>query len=391
MKDRHKLGAALVACLADQPVERRQRALEGFDRTDVERLVTHASRHRVVPFLASAIAGAELPATDEVVRSIEGSRTAWMARHMLALAELERLQVSLDAANVPFVVVKGPVLSEHLYADAGLRMFGDVDLLFPPDGFARAVEVLERAGAAVLDRNWSLALSELRGQLHLQLPLGNVGDAHWHIVNRAVVREDFTIPTEELLGRARRIRVGTLQVPTLDPVDTLLHLSLHAALSGADRLIWLKDVERAIAVDRPPWDVVVRRSRRWKASRSVAVTLARARRTLDAPVPGDVLDALFASRTWRRIGDLLDRRFPVEETEVRQTPASFWAQLTRATTTTTLRAVAHRAGRRITSGADRARGPDRMFDPAGTPDDRQAFFQRVALQSNAATAPSSPR
>lgn len=380
MKSRRALGAALVVCTADRPSGIRRQVLSRFDDGELAQLAQHAARHRVVPFLAAAIRTSEVRVSDEAIASLTRTHATRTAAHLRVLADLDGVRDALSAHDVPFLVIKGPVLSEHLYASPDLRTYEDLDLLIPPSSFEAAVEALRGAGSLLLDRNWALTRADTRGQLHLQLPLRTLADVHWHLLNRENVREGFAIRTEDLFERARKVEVGGRSLPTLDPVDTLLHVALHAALSGGDRLIWLKDIERVLLVDEPPWDGVIERAKAWKAGRSVAIALARSRRSLGAPVPEEVLDALFVSRAWRRVSDVIDRRFPTEASVGRESPAVLWAQLTRDTGSATARAFASRASRRLRSMAHGGSSPGAIFESSGTKDDERTFLRRVASQ-----------
>jgi hypothetical protein len=137
--------------------------------------------------------------------------------------------------------VKGPALAAVAYRRPDLRAYKDLDLLVPAPVFEDAVRLLEANGIPLLDRNWTLVSHEVRGQLHLQLPMGTVTDLHWHLVNQ--YRDRLRIPMGELFDRSRRVEVGGRPVSVLDPVDGLIHICLHAALSGGERLIWLKDLD----------------------------------------------------------------------------------------------------------------------------------------------------
>ena len=382
MKSRRALGTALVVCTADNPAEARKRVLSGFDDGELAQLAQHAARHRVVPFLAAAIRTADVPVSEEAMASLTRTHATRTAAHLRVLADLDAVRTALSANEVPFFVIKGPVLSEHLYPSADLRTYEDLDLLVPPSAFERAVGALRGAGSQLLDRNWSLTRADTRGQLHLQLPMGTLADLHWHLLNRENVREGFAVRTEELFERGRTVEVAGRGLPTLDVVDTLLHVALHAALSGGDRLVWLKDIERALVVDQPSWDAVIERARAWKAGRSVAIALARSRRSLGAPLPDEVLNALFASRAWRRVGDMLDRRFPTEESVGRASPAVFWAQLTRDTGAATTRALASRASRRLRAMTRGGSSPGAVFKPSGTPEDERTFLRRVGNEDS---------
>ena len=378
MKSRRALGSALVVCTADRSAEVRHRVLSQFDEDELAQLANHAARHRVVPFLAAAVRTSGVPVTQEAEASLTRTHATRTAAHLRVLADLDGVRGALSAADVPFVVVKGPVLSEHLYPSPDLRTYEDLDLLVAPGMFERAVDALRGSGSDLLDQNWALTRADTRGQLHLQLPMGTLADLHWHLLNRENVREGFAIRTEELLDRGRTVEVAGQPVLTLDAVDTLLHVALHAALSGGDRLVWLKDIERALVVDQPPWDVVIERARAWKAGRSVAIAFARSRRSMGATVPDDVLDALFASGAWRWVSESLDRRFPTEESVGRAGPAVFWAQLTRDTGSATTRALASRVSRRLRSMTHGGSSPGAVFKPSGTSEDEHSFLRRVA-------------
>ena len=79
-------------------------------------------------------------------------------------------------------------------------------------------------------------------------------DLHWHLHYSREDRRPFALDPDAMVERSRRVVVSGASVPTLDPVDTLLTLAFHAARSDGHRLVWLKDVERAVAVEEPDLD-----------------------------------------------------------------------------------------------------------------------------------------
>ena len=102
-----------------------------------------------------------------------------------------------------------------------------------------------------------------------------------------------------------------MSVPTLGAVDTLVHTAVHAAFAGADRLVWLTDIDRCIRRDQAPWDQVMARSAQWKVGLPLATALWRARRVLGSPVPDDVLRAL-SPPPWRALLLLIQISAPLE-------------------------------------------------------------------------------
>ena len=170
-----------------------------------------------------------------------------LTHHMKVIGELTTLGATLDAAGIPFLVVKGPVLAEVVYPRNDLRAYGDLDLVIPRGRFGDAISALLESGCDMLDRNWRVIRREMRGQVHMTARFGTSADVHWHLINRSSVRRSFDIDMESLFERARRVSLDGPEVLTLDPQDTLLQLAVHAGLSGGAKLAWLKDIERAAA------------------------------------------------------------------------------------------------------------------------------------------------
>lgn len=193
----------------------------------------------------------------ETLAALERQYLSGNARHLRALVELANVARALGAKGIPWLVFKGPILTEFVYPRADLRSYLDLDIVVPRRDFAAAVQALQSEGSKLLDRNWDLLLRREVGQLHVELPLGTLVDLHWHVLNRSEVRHSMSISMDALFDRARKVTLNGVSVLTFDPVDSLLHLCVHTALSGGVRLAWLKDIERTIASQPLSWDEVV--------------------------------------------------------------------------------------------------------------------------------------
>jgi hypothetical protein len=272
----------------------------------VDELLERAAEQRVLGALEPCIrraTGVDASVVDRLARQAVGH-----AAHQLRILEgLRWFGGLMEAEGIRWLTFKGPVVAHLLYRPAVLRTFQDLDLLVAQADFRRAIAALERDGGVLLDRNWRLITREGRAQLHVALPLETEADVHWHVLNRHSIRSTFTLDIADTFARARVVDVEGLPAPTFDPVDTLVHLALHAALGGADRLSWFEDVRRSIAVEAPPWDEVIERARGWGAGASVAVTLRRARASLGAEVPDRVLRELDPSALRRSAGTWVER------------------------------------------------------------------------------------
>jgi hypothetical protein len=78
----------------------------------------------------------------EAIRAREGMRSVGVVQELIAL----RVLAGLEAAGVPAASLKGPVLARGLYADPGLRLSGDIDVLVPADRLTAAVRTVVDLG-----------------------------------------------------------------------------------------------------------------------------------------------------------------------------------------------------------------------------------------------------
>jgi hypothetical protein len=183
--------------------------------------------------------------------------------HLRQLATLQALADLLSPSGVPWLVVKGPVLAELAHRRAGLRTSADLDLVVPASAFRGLAARLDGAGLRLADPSWRFLLHTRSGQVNYVDGRGQDLDIHWHLINEPSRRRSLRVPMASLFHRAKEARLGSLPVMTLDETDTLLHVLMHAALSGGHRLIWFKDVERLAARRTPDWEALVARARDW--------------------------------------------------------------------------------------------------------------------------------
>lgn len=379
------LAAALVASARehrDPPDE-----LEDVVRANrVSALLQLAKHHRMLPFVHRDLR--DLPGVaPRILQALERYEVMQTANQMRIVTDLAGFAVMIAPLEIPWITFKGPVAAQLLYERPELRTYRDLDLLVPRSDFTRTIDFLERSGIEVLDRNWTLISREHRGQLHVTLPLGTVADVHWHLLNRGVVRDAFDVEMSEVLDRTRTVQISGAAVRTLEAADGLVHLGLHAALAGGDRLIWLKDIERAIAVESPDWDDVVERALRWGAGAALAVLLRRAASVLGADVPVWVLRDLDPSPTRRRLGEAFDHRWPVGSATGETTPAALWPQVIRDGRFATVGSVLQRSVRRPTTaihqwlgepgGGGRDHEPAAVLHPSGGAQVRERYLREL--------------
>jgi hypothetical protein len=370
------VGATLVACVREHDWERWPERATVPSPAGQRRLFDAACAHRVVPAVYQSLrhaAGADPAVLAALSATYNDTRRAQLAGR----ADLLRVRDLLDHIRVPWVIVKGPVMSEHAYGRRGLRRYYDLDVVVPRRAFALVATELERAGYPIVDKDWHAATAELAGEIELRCPFGTPLDLHWDLLYHAALRARFALPLDELLERRRSVELAGAEFPTLDRADTLIHLAVHGFREGGGRLQWLKDIEQVVLYDTPPWSDVVRRAHDWNLAPVVGSMLDRTRRLLDAPVPAAVVDEL-TPRPWRSALRAADRVAPIERGAGRSTIATLVMRSTRGSTGASIRAFVENALTRRRRGlrpdGDDATRPPAPPDPAG----RARFFAAVS-------------
>jgi hypothetical protein len=335
-------GDVLVRCMREpDPSAPSRELVASILDSDLPVLVDLASQHGLLPLLALLLRDVEVP--DDVAANLRGSRFGQLIRHQVVMEELALVRAALDAASVPWVVVKGPVLSEVCYPRADMRSYGDLDLLVPPGAFGAAIDALCAGGATLVDRNWELALRQMRGELTLTLPRGTVVDLHWHVLNEPEVRRWVRLDPDTLVSRRRPVQLGPAEAWTLDADDTILHLAVHALLGGMRRLVWLTDLLMAHRAFAPDPGELRDRARTAGLELGLAAVAQRSSRILAT----DELAALAHPRRgapWLAFLRAVDRLRPPQSHSTGVLSLAHIASSTRATTAASAASLARWAG-----------------------------------------------
>jgi Uncharacterised nucleotidyltransferase len=351
----------------------------GSDEGELEQLVrvapidglpAAAAMHRVAGTVRRALDRvAGVP--DGVLRQLDAVRQRSSLRHLLLTGALSQIGNAFDASGLSWAVMKGPVVAALLYPDVGDRSYADLDLLVDRRDFPPAIRVLEGLGYQHKIHDWALAEDVFAGQVGMTNHSAHV-DVHWHLHFSRQDRRPFALDPNEMIARRRHVAISGIMAPTLDPVDTLITLAFHAARSGGHRLVWLKDVERSMAVERPDLDELVRRCREYRCGPPVEVILGRAHALLDTPVPDAVHRALSPASLRAAERLVCAIRKPVQLHE-RPTITRVFTRSVRSSAGATLAAVPARAAR----GLRRLLFPTRWND-IDSADDKERYLRAVA-------------
>jgi hypothetical protein len=267
-------------------------------------LVAAARHHRIAPLAQVRIRDTEPAIARELQAERDTAKERFVASTMLLAGLYDLL------ADIPWLAFKGPVLSEHAHPVPGLRWFNDLDVLVSPFQLRDVTKRLLDAGWLSLDDRDSLSRRATPGEMNWLSPAGIAVDLHWSMINMARTRRVFPLVTDDLLADRVQVPVGLASTWTLAPKDTLIHVCLHAAKTGANRMQMLLDADQLVR-HTDDWDAVSRRARHWGAAPAVAMVLGRARTVLGTPTPADLDQQLGASTAFRLLNHTVNSMSPI--------------------------------------------------------------------------------
>ena len=228
--------AALLDMLATaRPVS--TSGLAQLSPTDWDSLADSAQQHRLGPILdhRCRTAGADWPVPPAIRQQWAASHRAAALRSLKLQQTIRKLADCLNAAHIPFAVLKGGWLAWHAYPQAALRPMRDIDVWVGPELVEQAQDLLLAAGFSPCPMPGPSLEAALEHEKHLpplQLPgLGIAVEIHqrtYHIEDRSEAAQ----LAEDVPGLKDRMithQLGDAAVGYLSPTDTLLHLIVHAA------------------------------------------------------------------------------------------------------------------------------------------------------------------
>ncbi len=207
---------------------------------DWKRFLWLANEHRVFPFVAARLDGN--PGVPAEIRARLAQRY-----QQIAMWNMHQSRVLLDAlaclqaAGVPTLCFKGPILAQKLYGGVGNRQFRDIDILVPRQQALEAVACLQQQGFV-----WSRPVPQDQLpeviRLHKDIEMerdGVVVEVHWELMGP---RFGEQARTDSAWAAAEDELLMGQPVSVLAARDELAYLVLHGSKHYFKRLLWLLDI-----------------------------------------------------------------------------------------------------------------------------------------------------
>jgi len=308
LEELHPEEQLLLLCLRTRLEQRDRERIAALlhEGPDWHRVMGLAIRHRVGPLLFHALKSVDpeaLPAAQRAV--LERQFGACARRNLILTRELLRVLKCLRAGGVDATPYKGITLAAQAYGNTVLRSPGDLDLALRSEDAWKALDLLAELGYAseapippeerkeLLRTGYNYGLSGTPD--HVQV------EVHWSFVDRYL---SFTLDAGEMWERRVPVRIGSREVLTFSPEDTLLILCVHGAKHGWGDLRWVMDVSELIASQpRMDWEAVRARAAGWGSGRMLLLGLRLAWELFEAAVPPAVREWLEGDRATRGLAD----------------------------------------------------------------------------------------
>jgi hypothetical protein len=272
---------------AELPAERIER-IANWNRSalDWSEVLHLAERHGVLPLAARNVLEHARGLPPEIERRLRSEYEANLRRSLWFTAELARIVQHFERRQLRAVPYKGPVLTQALYRDLGLRSFSDLDFLIAPADFERAKQALAEIGyrpsselTPAVERWWL--------RVGYERSFDSAAGKHLVELQWALLSYFYGVDlgVEDLLARAGRTIVGGCEMPCLSPEDSVLVLCLHAAKHLWTRLIWLADIAEILRTGTIDYALVFSRARALGIVRILGISFWLVKNVLGAEVP----------------------------------------------------------------------------------------------------------
>jgi len=220
-----------------------------------------------------------------------------LARNITLNYELNKILHVFEKEKISVIVLRGVALAQTVYRNIGLRAVADIDLLVQKKDLSRVAKTLlelefTSAQSGFIRKEYSAELCFAKQGASGGKRLGSaVIDVHQEITSSIRLKRIIKTDTEEVIKRARPVKIKDVNMLVMTPEDLLLHLTLRHCFQ---RLIRLCDIAEVIKLkkDELDWQSLLQRAKENRLGIIMYYTLCYARQLLEAPVPEHILKEL---------------------------------------------------------------------------------------------------
>ncbi|HEY0160895.1 MAG TPA: nucleotidyltransferase family protein [Thermoanaerobaculia bacterium] len=214
-------------------------------------------------------------------RELQLHAVAIESRALSLLGELARIAAAFRDAGIPLLALKGPVASQQLYGDPGVRVFADLDMIVDVHDVGRGEALLATLGY-VDEEPMTPAQRATKHRFHNGTAFRNAErattvDFHWRFGH---VQFPLALPFAD----AWRRRTNVLGMPALGPTDLAIFTCSHSAKHFWTPLEMLAQIAALTRLE-VDWQEVDRVAARARAARQVGLSFLVAHEVVGSDLP----------------------------------------------------------------------------------------------------------
>ncbi len=229
-----------------------------------------------------------------------------LRRNMLACRVLKPVFDKFNENHIPFIVLKGIALAEHVYPGFAMRGMSDADILVKKVDVGKVDACLAALGYIPRDSSVDRALNNPMGylaSLDYQKSDGALPNLHihWHPVNTSVPAFMFAglVDQDRLWEMAIHAEVANAQARILCPEHQVIYLCEHALRinHSFDRLILIYDIFYVISSHKHgiKWDFLIEEARRLNVSKLVFLSLTVVKHYTSLTISEEIMRGLYSA------------------------------------------------------------------------------------------------
>ena len=195
---------------------------------------------------------------------------------LFQVSEFIKLSDEFRKASIPFIPLKGPILSYRLHNDPSYRYSNDLDFLVSANTIENAILILKNNGYEPHYFSWpnnakkKRRLIKLSNQILFVNPKNQINiEIHWKLFSYEFT--DSGVLSEVLKSNKSQIQFKKRNIQIFSNELELLYLIIHGGLHSWFRLKWLVDVKDFI--EKIPFDAekFIQLTEKLSASRMVSL------------------------------------------------------------------------------------------------------------------------
>ncbi|MEP1123839.1 MAG: nucleotidyltransferase family protein [Ilumatobacter sp.] len=258
-----------------------------LEEDDLEGVRVFCRTDRISGLLADAVRSGEIvietaQEPGDIATSIDDDWHDALHACVLLEALLVRVAEQMDAADIRWLVTKGPAVAHLDFADPALRTFGDIDLVIHPDDWDRTVAILADDSSS---HQWHHRYVRRYGKGVTAMVDGMEVDLHLRF---AIGRFGARCRTEECFDGPGSITLAGRLIPVPSTPHRMLHACFHAALGGSREVRAFRDVAQIALGSPEDLETAWRIADRWKVRAVMAAAIVETWQRLDLPSGHDV-------------------------------------------------------------------------------------------------------